>query len=67
MLFDEEGSEEEHHPNDDETPIVNAPVKVKYISNAQRNRRVEHEHMVRDAQDRKRAREQSNLLDQYGV
>ena len=49
----------------DETPIINAPVRVKIKSNAQRNRHTEEKKIQRLAIERKRQRQQDQLLDQY--
>ena len=55
---------EDEHLLDDETPIVNGPVKVKRITTAQRNRMKETNRLKAEIAIRKRERQHNHLLDQ---
>lgn len=55
---------EDEHLLDDETPIVNGPVKVKRITTAQRNRMKETNRLKAEIANRKRERQHNHLLDQ---
>lgn len=65
LLFDEEVEEEDAQLLNDDIPIANGPVKVKRISDAQRNRMQETYRLQREAKERKRLRQMHHVLDQY--